>query len=118
MKSVKEVLKDTNVINDLKPLNDKNNVNNLDTNDTSDIEEYLESLNVKRFKTLDVVSTLTSKLNDEENRNFYIKLANSNPHEKILEALSVTLDAKNRGLIKTSVAKYFVGVSKNMYLTW
>lgn len=111
----------TNVNNVVRKDVNDNNVNKNNSNNVTNVEnltreELLELLNKKfideKEKRKWIVEELIGKLNDSSNANYYKSIAERYPAELLLECLSITQDADKRGVIKSTLAKYFVGVLK------
>src|SRR3989344_3714531 len=59
-----------------------------------------------------IAEELASSLSDRENLNYYKKVAKVHSMALLLECLSITKDAIRSEAIRTTSAKYFVGVLK------
>lgn len=110
MKSIKEVLKSKTV--------NSNTVNSNTVN--SSVNTFNNTVNSattpKTPPTADqihyVAQILCEGLSDFVSKAYYIKLATVHPHNKLLEALSITKDAYIRGAIRSKRAIYFQGILK------
>lgn len=92
-----------------------NNVNNVDPSKNKLLNELLQTY---EDKPKGVAEIIAGELDDLRNINFYIKVAKNNNLQLLFEALSITKEALKEGKIRTSGAKYYVGVLKRMHLRW
>lgn len=60
----------------------------------------------------DIVRELEDRLGDKASRGFFVLVARRLPHDVIREAVSQTLEARSRDLLRGSVAAYFTGIVK------
>lgn len=74
---------------------------------SSKVKELLEELD---GNPMGIAIELAEKLDDSESLDYYKLLAINSSISSLFEALSITLDAEKRGIIKHKKATYFQGV--------
>lgn len=134
-KSVGEIMseKDTSSLKSTMPT--KDNVNNVvRNNDNVDNaiknNNYVTNVNVDHLTTEELLSLLEKRFTDDndksdwlanelatsladaDNLNYYRSVVGKYPSELLLECLSITKAAMRDGIIRTTPAKYYVGVVK------
>lgn len=92
------------------------NVNNVDNNKSVNV--IRPNVNVeqseKEEKIKFVARDLAEKLDDLKSLNFYLKIARGNKAEFLYQCLSIALSTQREGKIRTTLARYFVGVFKQL----
>lgn len=111
------------IANKKKELNKRSNVNKDISNNVNNVEDELDKLlekiiEISGDKPESIGQTIAEKLNDVGNLNFHIKTAKLNQPQILFEALALTMDAYKQGFIRTSRAKYYVGVLKRKKVIW
>lgn len=111
------------IANKKEGLKKRSNVNKDISNNVNNVEDELDKLlgkiiEISGDKPESIGQTIAEKLNDVGNVNFHIKTARLNQPQILFEALALTLDAYKQGLIRTSRAKYYVGVLKRKKVIW
>ncbi len=118
-KPIKDILKSVGNVK-RNNVNDENvdikittNVNNVDELTTDDLLNLLgKRLSDQKDKNLALAETLSEKLDDKKDLNYFKTIVKTYPESLLWECLSITLTAKREGKIKKAPAKYFVGVLK------
>lgn len=111
------------ITNKREELNKRSNVNKDISNNVNNVEDEFDKLlgkiiEISGDKPDSIGQTIAEKLNDVRNVNFHIKTAKLNQPQILFEALALTLDAYKQGLIRTSRAKYYVGILKRKRVLW
>ena len=87
--------------------------NNISTVNSKTLAEKIDDLLEEEKTTPEgIAKVLSEQLDDIKSESYYIILANENRQGRLFEALSITKDAYNRGIIKTNKAVYFQGILK------
>lgn len=81
------------------------------------LKELLKDVNLKRIESVNeeisvTAEELAKELEEPEEEDWYVYLLSETTPSFLFECLSITKDAKKRGVIKTSPGKYFTGVVK------
>lgn len=74
-----------------------------------------ESVSDEDVRCKAVAEEIAEELNDGESIAYHLKTAKTMPEEYLYRALSETRDAKNRGLIKTTPAQFYVNYLRRNY---
>jgi len=80
---------------------------NRTVNSNSTSKKILGFIKDLGYSTDDIANTLADGLGDHKSLRFYQLLAEENPHEKLLEALSYVKDADRQNRIKYKPAYYY-----------
>lgn len=111
--NVNNVIRNNNNVDN----DDKDNkyVNNVNTEDLT--EKELLFLLEKRFQSKTekqkwLANKLASSLSDTSNLNYYRNIVSKHSAALLLECLSITNEALRDGIIRSTSAKFFVGVVK------
>ena len=98
--------------------NENNNIKHVENVSIEDLtkEEIISELE-KRFKDEAdkqkwVADDLASSLSDTGNLNYYRSIVSKYPADFLFECRSIAKDALRDGIVRTTVAKFFVGVVK------
>ena len=105
-----DIRNNDNVDNDDKDNKHVNNVEHLTLKELIDLIE--QRFTSDKEKESFIAEELASSLSDRENLNYYKKVAKVHSMALLLECLSITKDAIRTEAIRTTPAKYFVGVLK------
>lgn len=84
-----------------------------DIPDRKEFERVDDALKKFTYQPKAIAQRLSEDLKDQESFDYYLLLAKNNSQDKLLEALSYTNDASNRGKIKTKKAVYFISIIRN-----
>jgi len=91
------------------------NVNNVTSNEE---KQLVELLNEVKHKPEALAQIIAEKLSDTKNLNFHIKTAKLNNSQILFEALALVLEAKQNGMVRTTPARYYVGILKRKGVRW
>ena len=106
-------LNNVNVGNVDKDIN--TNVNNVTSNEEKQISDLIYEY---KDKPEAIAKYIAEKLSDTQNLNFHLKTVRLNNPQILLEALAIVLTAQREGKVRSTPAKYYVGILRIKGVRW